>query len=47
VFYVLVACVHPTKDAKTDHRILNLKGAKEIYNWLLGNFWNDISHEAL
>jgi hypothetical protein len=38
VFNVLVNCVHPTKDAETNHSVLNLQRAKEIYNQLLENF---------
>jgi hypothetical protein len=47
VFNMLVNRMHPAKDAETNHRILNLQRAKDTYNWLLENFWNDISHVTL
>jgi hypothetical protein len=47
VFNVPIACVHPTKDVETNHRVLNIQRAKETYNRLLGDFWNDVSHMTL
>jgi hypothetical protein len=47
VFNVPIARVHLIKDVETNHRILNIQRAKETYNRLLGDFWNDISHVIL
>jgi hypothetical protein len=47
VFNVPIARVHPAKDPETNHRVLNIQRAKETYNRLLGDFWNDVSHVTL
>jgi hypothetical protein len=47
VFNVPIARVHPAKDIETNHRVLNIQRAKETYNQLLGDFWNDVSHVTL
>jgi hypothetical protein len=47
VFNVPIARVHPAKDVETNHRVLNIQRAKDTYNRLLGDFWNDASHVTL
>jgi hypothetical protein len=47
VFNVPIARVHPAKDVETNHRVLNIQRAKETYNRLLGDFWNDVSYVTL
>jgi hypothetical protein len=47
VYNVPANCVHLVKDAKTNHRILNLQKTKETYNQELRNFWNEIFHVIL
>ena len=47
MFNVPIARVHPTKNVETNHRVLHIQRAKETYNRLLGDFWNDVSHVTL
>jgi hypothetical protein len=47
MFNVPIDRVHPAKDPETNHRVLNIRRAKETFNRLLGDFWNDVSHMTL